>query len=421
MASRNQASNGVLVPFVIAVLLLGIGFMGMRAGNSSGGDFARWYQASKEWQSGSNVYSSRIVSDEMPHGPPFLMMLTPFTWLNAKWADRMWMITSMLMLLHGVHLLSKMLQYEAHVLGPGVASHAPWLALLLIGPFLYDFFQHRGTGVFVLWWTLVGISLLGRRCDARAGFCLAVAAAISVLPLTLLPWLLYKKRLAAVVMFAVAFVAVSALPMLWPSQGYQRTRNLQRDYLEVVSQDLTTKTTDRSHQSLQPLVVASMSRDVMGSRSLYHSRKWILRGLVAFLVVLCMFWIHSGHGRRGMPLPANSILIGEASLVLGTATLISPLTPMHYYLWLYPAATFLLCSALGGARRNRLRSWSALLAFTFLITMPHRWAAGLLDPDFAQTWQRHHGFAAGLLLMVLLLGWTLRGEWRLRAMKGARN
>ena len=421
MAGHKQASSGFIVPFLIAVLLLGVGFMGFRAGSTSGSDFARWYQASKQWQSGSNVYSSRVVKGEMPHGPVFLMMLTPFTWFDIKWAQRLWVVGSMVLLLHGVHLLSKMLEYEAHVLGPAVASHAPWLALLLIGPFLYDFFQHRGTGIFVLWWMLLGISLLGRRCDARAGFCLAVAAAISVLPITLLPWLLYKKRLAAVAAFAVAFVAVSTLPMLWPSQGYKRTSSQQRAYITLVKRDMTTESTDRAQQSLKPLVFGSISRNLMGTRQLFRSRRWIVRGLVVFLILLCMFWIHSGHGSRGMPRPANSILIGETSLVLGTATLLSPLAPMHYYLWLYPAATFMMCSALGGAKRNRARSWSALLAFTLLVTLPHRWAIGHVMPEFAQSWHRHHGFAAGLLLTVILMGWTLRGEWMLRAMKGSRG
>ena len=47
--------------------------------------------------------------------------------------------------------------------------------------------------------------------------------------------------------------------------------------------------------------------------------------------------------------------------------------------------------------------------FALMLTLP--------SPMSAQPWQADHGFAAGLLLVVLLLGWAVRGERRARGTK----
>ena len=131
---------------------------------------------------------------------------------------------------------------------------------------------------------------------------------------------------------------------------------------------------------------------------------WVLGGL---LIVSCVFWIRPG----GRSAPSNFILLGEVGLVMALAVLLWPLAPLHYYSWLYPAAAFLLCSALSRPKDNLLYAWPALVAFASLITVPH--AKSMAN------WPDHHGFAAGLLLLVLLMGWTLRREGRLRAGKSA--
>jgi hypothetical protein len=379
--------------------------MAFRASDMGGGNFETWYEASEEWQAGKQVYADPIVGGEIQHGLPFLVILVPFTWLDITEAQRAWLALSVLLLLHGVFMLSKMLRFDTQTPGRAVTRYAPWVALLLVAPFLHDFIRDRQTDVFVLWVMVLGIYMLGGRREPAAGCLLGVAGAFSLPFLALLPWLLYKQRFLAAVMFTVGLALTAALPMALPKQGLKKTLDHYAAYVELVRGDISSETRDPSHQSLPPLVRSSTAPGgILAGPESFANSQWIIRGLGGLLVFLCVFWIRPG--RRGS-VPDNSILVGEAGLVMALAVLLWPLAPLHYYSWLYPGAVFLVCTAMSRPKGNLLYAWPALVAFASLITVPYAASMG--------NWHDRHGFAAGLLLLVPLVGWTLRRENRLRA------
>jgi hypothetical protein len=399
-----------IAPWLLAALFLGLCYLAYGTGDPSGGDFAAWYAASEQWQAGKSVYTTPALAGETPHGLPFLLFLAPLTWLDPPWAQGVWVGLSALLLVHAMFLVTRMLILESHTLGTWIAPYGSWIALLLLGPFVHDFVLHRQTIVFCLWWVVLGIYLLSRHRDAHAGCCFGVGAGFSVVPLALLPWLIYKNRIGSAIAFLIAVAVTMALPMAAPGQGLERTGEHYREFFDLLGAGITTESTSPEHQSLVPLVLGSVGPGgVIENAELFENRAWVIRVLGAVLIGLCLLWMRSGFGRRGMSRPGNFMLLGEAGLVLGTTILLSSLTPLRDFVWLFPAAVFLVGAGLGGTRRNRYRAGPGLAVLALMVTLPRVCSA--------TGWQADHGFAAGLLFVVLLLGWAVRGERRVRGTK----
>lgn len=402
----------------LLVALFGYGiWMSVRAAGAGHprSDFHGWYAATERLFEGERVYFPQLgPDDEMPnkHGLAFLVLFRPFLLLGEPGAQAAWVLLSTLCLAHTVVLLSRMLAPRCG---------APWLGLLLVGPFVHTLYRYQQTGLFLLWLFVLGTALLARRRDVPAGMALGVAAAIKLLPLALLPWLLFKRRLRAAGGFLLGVGVSLAVPLAL--FGLERTGGHLRDYGAMLGHDAAIDSQYRFHQSLRPLVLATISpelvagpltspearaelaawqgtRNFLASPSLFAFREAIVTALSLLFVLLCAWAIPSGYGARARAQPPPAALVGEVGLVLGVMLLISPLAWKHYYVWLLPAAGWLV------ATRGR-SSYTALAAFLLLLTLPHK---GVIGRQLAVTYQTFHGYAAGLAVVLVLLARALRAR-----------
>jgi glycosyl transferase family 87 len=102
--------------------------------------------------------------------------------------------------------------------GDWSASEREWLRFfaILVGlKFILAVYENQSYDLFVLPMTLTGILALTRGRDLFSGISLAGAAALKVTPLIFLPYLLFKQRYTAAVVFVLAFSAFGFLPDLF--------------------------------------------------------------------------------------------------------------------------------------------------------------------------------------------------------------
>lgn len=81
--------------------------------------------------------------------------------------------------------------------------------------FILAVYENQAYDLFALAPLLLGISAISNRRDVTAGISLAAAAALKVVPLVFLPYLIFKGRLKAALVFFAALVALSFLPDLF--------------------------------------------------------------------------------------------------------------------------------------------------------------------------------------------------------------
>ncbi|MFQ5505708.1 MAG: glycosyltransferase family 87 protein, partial [Planctomycetota bacterium] len=431
------SARRVQLGLVLLISIYGL-VMSYRAGQDPKDDFRGWFRAAERWQAGETLYfHQEAATSEMPnkHGLPFVVLFAPLTGLGIAWAARLWILVSVLLLLHGLHLLSRILALVDPLPPPvWVLRFGPWLGLLLIAPFLHNLILYRQTGIFLLWWMILGIYCLARNRDFLAGLILAVPAAIKLLPLVFLPWLVFKRRMRAAAGFMTGFLLAFALPFAF--EDAERTARHLNDYAQMLLRDEARDNQYPGAQSLRPLVLATITphyepgplvtedykqeliqrwdgrRNYLASEGLFRFQEWILLLSSAVFVALCALWISSGYGENADPRPPPLVLLGESGLVLATMLFISPLAWKHYYVWLLPAAVFVIAAAIGGWARHRFRAWIALSVFVLFLTLPHKGLLRLFSSELAEGYGVFHGYASALGLFCLLLGWALRAETR---------
>lgn len=394
----------------VVVLAYG-GFMAWRSLRdvSDANDFHGWWVASQRLFAGDRVYFPQLTPDaEMPnkHGLLLLVLFRPLSLLEQGAAQAIWVLLSAACLGHTLVMLCASLGRVSPVV----------IGLLMVAPFVHTHFKYEQTGVFLLWLIVLGLRWVASGRRVVGGACFGCAAAIKLLPVVFLPWLLYTRRFGA----AVGFVAGVLLAVLVPSVlfGFGAVQRHLTDYADMLRQDAAASSQHRFHQSLRPLVLASIAprldagplaseqsrdelarwegmRNFAASERLFAWREWIVSGLAFAFALLCAWAIPFGRGS-----PDSDRITGEVGLVLATMVLISPLAWKHYFVWLLPAAAWL--AATRGIRRGL-----GLAVFALTLTLPHK---GVLGSHAALVYQTFHGYAAGLAVVVVLLASWMRAS-----------
>lgn len=382
------------------------------------GDFASMHVAAKRLAADERVYFPQLrAEDEMPnkHGLIFLDLLRPLTPMSPPLAQALWMAFSFSFLGHALFLLARMLS---------AGSGAAILAFALMAPFAHLLAKYAQSGFFLLWLLTLGIYCCYRLRWLAAGAFFGVATAVKLFPIVLLPWALYTGRWRVAVGFVIGVAASMAFPIAL--HGPDRVESHLRDYVAMLEQDTAASSHHPFHQSLRPLVLASIapSYDVGiasdedrreaarydGVRNFaYDPRIWEHKEAVvavasALFAILCAVAIPPFFARRRRNAGAEAAramtedrtaIVGEVGLVLAVMVLVSPLAWKHYYVWCLPMLAWLVDRAAAASRSARV----ALVGFVCLLTLPHK---GVLGTRMAETYAVYHGYAAGLAVFCVL-------------------
>jgi hypothetical protein len=158
----------------------------------------------------------QVCDRAFTYPPAFAFVMLPFVAMPIWLAVLIWYVITLACTAWCLPLCKKLaLQL---IPGPWEGNDLRWfqlLSFLLSLKFILAVYEDQAYDLLVLPLTLWGILALAERRNMSGATSLAIAAALKVTPLIFLPYLLFKRRFAAVGVFVVVLLAASFLPDLF--------------------------------------------------------------------------------------------------------------------------------------------------------------------------------------------------------------
>lgn len=386
-------------------------------------DFECFYRGALRMRRGEVMYwpDPATGEREMPTMlPPFQQLtLVPLTYLPPWLAELLYSIVVWVLLAAALPLGQKLLERAR---GRPVSHWIPKIAFLFLVPFVNTLGRYNQTASFLVAPCLLGLILLPRR-SFLGGAVLALPAALKLLPIVFLPWLLFKRAWRASLGFVLGLALTTGAFVL--HQGPKLAQQQFQAYVETLRADKGFEKYNERYQGFPNAIRATITpkyegrieskaqeiewdgvRNFLPSAFLYENAQLVVLALCSLLILACAFatcrrWPDDDRRR-----------LAEAGLIVVTMLLISPHTWKHYYWWAFLPLLSVLLDAHDGRRGARL-----LLALVLVtMTLPHR---SLLP----YVWMWAHVFhlpVLGLLALHAGLSWRLIRSRRKVATAGAR-
>lgn len=215
-----QNSVARITGWAIAATLL---LLWIHVSASQADDFDIFLQAAADLPRRENIYTATYQGHHhYYYSVLFALILQPFTALPPYWVKAVWLALNIVMILRIWQYCSKTLRPYTQF---SARKHAAWILLCVTGcsHFLRDNFQSCQLTVCMLWLTLEGLALVRKGKPAPAAALLALAINIKLLPLVVVPYLLYCGRLRTVVWLALFYIGSLWLPAAVLGADYNAT------------------------------------------------------------------------------------------------------------------------------------------------------------------------------------------------------
>jgi hypothetical protein len=294
----------------------------------------------------------------------------------------------------------------------------PWLEALpafVTVTFVFDQFDLGQPNLVLLAMMLWGFWCLQHQRSWLAGFMFALATAIKVFPIAVLPYLIWRRKWAAVVA-TVAFTGILLYVAPAPIRGFERNAaELKTWYQGMVGSSSEKGFGQRDEQNwswVNQSVIAVTHRLVRPinynqedpnkpPRTMnvidvdYKTANWIVLAVSA-LLGLGFLAVMPPQARRTARSDAE-----ELGILFCLMTVASPLARQYYFMWLFFPMTVLMHRAAFDVRPNvRLGTWLALGAAGILMLLALPWF-----PNVIQAWGNNL-IATGILAGAL--AWHIR-------------
>ena len=186
-------------------------------------DFAGYAAVGKAFIDGRDIY---LDTNGANTWPPFFSLaavplglldsVSPFlahiVWIALTWASIFWALDLIARLIYGKRMR---LQADEHSFDPDITSPELLVPFALALPFIVNNFELLQVNMILFTLALWGLYLQAKGRDAAGGIVLAAAAAMKVMAIAFLPYLLYRKRWRAAFWMAAASVVFFFIPAIF--------------------------------------------------------------------------------------------------------------------------------------------------------------------------------------------------------------
>lgn len=294
----------------------------------------------------------------------------------------------------------------------------PWLEALpafATVTFVFDMFDLGQPNLVLLAMMLYGFWSLQHRRSWLAGFMFALATAIKMFPIAVLPYLVWRRQWAAVVSM-LAFIGILLYIVPAPIRGFERNAaELNTWYQGMVGSSSEKGFGQRDAQNwswVNQSIIAVTHRLVRPinfnlddpekpARTMniidvdYRTANWIVLAVSA-LLGLGFIAVMPSQRQRTARSDAE-----ELGILFCLMTVASPLARQYYFMWLYLPLTVLMHRAAFDVRlKVRLGTWLALGAagILMLLSLPP-------FPNAIQAWGNN---LAATAILAVTLAWHIR-------------
>jgi Glycosyltransferase family 87 len=397
--------------FLVCCLVLTADVLGPEIfGHGKTKDYPLWFWAGQQVLQGGDLYphDPRTIFAFLYPPPAAIMLAIPayfgkiplYLCLSLLNAVAWWMTAQ----------LSNAMTGEAK-------TASPWLAALpsiVMISFTFDMFDLGQPNLVLLAMMLWGFWLLQHGRPWSSGILFALATAIKVFPLAVLPYLVWRRQWASVastVVFLVALLVVIPTPI----RGYQHNlAELKTWYQGMVGSSSETGFGQRDDQNWswmnQSLISLThrltrpvdYNQDNPNNKPAYmnllnldfKAANWVVLG-VAAIIGLGFIAVMPPASRRTPRSDAE-----EIGLLLCLMTVASPLARQYYFMWLFFPLTVLIHRAAFDPRAAmRKGTWIVLAISGFLIC--------LSLPPFPHDWQAYGNNFLATVVIAAGLAWHL--------------
>lgn len=355
-------------------------------------DYGLWYWAGQQVLHGGSLYPSDLNQQfEFIYPPlPAILLAIP------SWFGKIALYTVLSLLNVVAWWYTGM--FSNAMTGSG-REPGPWLEALpalVTVTFVFDQFDLGQPNLVLLAMMLYGFWCLQLQRSWLAGFLFALATAIKVFPIAVLPYLIWRRKWSAVVA-TVAFTGILLYVAPAPIRGFERNAaELKTWYQGMVGSSSEKGFGQRDEQNwswVNQSVIAVTHRLVRPinynqedpnkpPRTMnvidvdYNTANWIVLA-VSVLLGLGFLAVMPPQRRRTARSDAE-----ELGILFCLMTVASPLARQYYFMWLFFPMTVLMHRAAFDVRPNvRLGTWLALGAAGILMLLSLPWF-----PNVIQAW-----------------------------------
>ncbi len=205
--------NHRYTPYIL--FCIGIIYVAIEANRT--GDFNIFLKAAECMRSGGNIYTTTYVSGfHYFYSPLFASLLLPFTYLPPYIPKLFWLLLNLYFIYRIYKIVPGYLNLS--VLSPHQQT-AFWIVstTLILRFFLINLHVIQMT-IFLVYALLEGVHLIDNKKEIKGSLLLAFAINIKIMPIVILPWLIYRHLFKAsfyTVFFILLFFFIPVLFIGW--------------------------------------------------------------------------------------------------------------------------------------------------------------------------------------------------------------
>ncbi len=373
-------------------------------------DFDLFLSASSDFIHGDNMYV--ILYNQWYHyyySVLFAILLLPFTVLSFFWAHCLWILLNVFFVVRTFHVLWKQLNPSFN--SGSRKTIFTLLVFLWMIRFLRDNFHHGQVTMMILYLTVEGLHFVFNRKPILGAAFISLGINIKLLPIVILPYLIYRKQFTASGFILVFWLFYLFLPSI--VIGHHQNIFLMNEWWRLINpsnSEHLIDTAERSFHSLTTLIPTLLMKNVPDKFALPVARNiadlqpekviFILNVIRLFFVLLTFYFLRTLPFRKSR---SRRHSFWELSYLFLVIPLLFPHQQHYAFYFCLPAVLYLLhyflvIHDLGDQKKIKMKIGRAIFVLVVVL-----FNASVLLGVFNAYYDHFKIITYGALLMVLLL------------------
>lgn len=379
--------------------------------NTDVGDFRSYYHAGTKLRAGVSPYFFYVPEEgwvSMFSYPPFFaLLMLPFTVLPIELSSLIWNGLSLAALFRVYRLIIGTLEIKKH-LNPTQYRFFVFLTIAFtVRFFLYNFDLTQST-LIVMWGTLEGLKLIKNDKFVLGSLLLAVVISIKLLPLVILPYLIYRAYFKETFLTIFFILVLNSLPIfVYGKDGFLQILDEWWRIVNPTNMEFTLKQNsgDESTHGLSAFVPAFFSDFIVryGLRRHFialNSNQIIglLLGFRLFFIALTLYFLRSKPFKKAV---SAYQFMWEVSYLLMVIPLLFPQQMKYAFALLLPAFSYIVFYIMRMKRGMKFRLLIGLMTLVFILTTVS--TDGIVGKQFYQYGQYYKLITWGTFVLIFIL------------------
>ncbi len=380
------------------------------------GDFNIFISASRDLLSCKNIYE--IPYNEWYHyyyDVVFALILVPFSFLPLYLVKVLWLSLNVFFLFRIWKIITHWLPLNE--LPKRSLIVFTLLSFLFISRFIRDNLHLSQVTIMILYLTLEGVYMIGKDRKISGSILIAAGITIKLLPVVIIPYLLYRKEFKSVIYILIFIIALLILPAAFI--GFEYNTFLLSERWQMINPMNIEHISDTSERSFHSLTTLLSTLLIENTGDLYalpckrniadisvDSLKIIINVARALFILFALYFLRTRPFKNKV---SNIQRLYEISYVCILIPLIFPHQQHYAFMYIFPATTYLLYyfivnyfSKNAGTVIKNFKTKKALLisglALIYLSTNSH-----LILGEFSKYYDHYKTLTYGVLLLIIIL------------------